>query len=130
MRTLDLDIGKWRIRALILLHHVVAFFPALIIALVYALSWRAQLFIGSWPRPTFDDPKIIVSGDWLYELLYTLAWLLVLSVCFTIPAFVYLTRVLWDKYPRLWTFLLIVIFAVGIILLRLDPGQRIAWYMD
>jgi hypothetical protein len=40
------------------------------------------------------------------------------------------TLALWRRVPRLWSLFLIVLWILGFILVRLDPGDRFLWLMD
>jgi len=77
-----------------------------------------------------DDPKFIVSGDPLYELLYTSVPYLGNVACFGAPIFILLTWVLRNRYSRLWAFFLVMIFVLSWMMLLFDSGARLTWYAD
>lgn len=113
-----------------LLQHSLALAPVLTLTTVYLLSWRIQAVIGHWPRVWLDDPKFAAPGDWLTDLLYSavIPWLMWSIVA--VPVLPLLTWLLWRKYPRWWSLLLLVVFLIGLFLLRFDPGRRVTWYND
>ena len=113
-----------------LLQHSLALAPLLALATVYLSSWRVQALIGHWPRVSLDDPKYVAPGDWLHTLLYAVVMPLLLWSFVALPMLPLLTGLLWRKYPRWWSLLLLVGFVIGLFLVRLDPGARFTWYID
>src|SRR4051812_47065413 len=75
---------------LVVLEHLLAFVPLVTVLMLHLLSWRATFDIGHWPQPTLDDPKFIVTGDPVYEMLFNAAGPLLVSSCFLIPLFIVL----------------------------------------
>ena len=113
-----------------LLQHRLALAPLLALAMVYLLSWRIQALIGHWPRVWLDDPKYVAPGDRLNDLLYTAVMPLLLWSFVALPMLPLLTWLLWRKYPRWWPLLLLIVFLIGLFVLRFEPGARFTWYMD
>lgn len=117
-------------RVLVMLHHLFALAPLLILVNLYLFSWRATTLIGHWPQPFRDDPQFIVYDDILSEQLYLLVnplffWALVGFVALPVLT-IFLRRV----YPRWWTIGIICLFLIGWVLLFAEPTDRIVWYMD
>ncbi len=130
---IDSSTSRWQqvgMGVLIVLHHILAFAPMLIVLALYAASWRAEGLIGHWPQPSIDDPWYGMPDDVLYKVLY-LSVIPLMMYCIVsgigFPAF---TLVLWHKYPFLWNLVLIAMFVGGLILIMSNPGQRFTWYMD
>lgn len=105
-----------------------ALFPLGYLALFYSYVLRARLALGVWPRPYQPDPK-----DLGFDLHY-LAVLLALPVWFISPILLLIWLLLWPRGRRkalLWPFLaFLLIWLLGWLLLRLDPGQFGTWFMD
>jgi hypothetical protein len=110
-------------------HHILALTPLIAFGVIYVFSWYVEATLGYWPRPTFDDPKLVATGAFSGAL-YTAIWLLMLGSCFAALAFPILSAALWSKYPKLWSLLLIAAFLLGWVILRLDPGSRVMWFID
>lgn len=115
---------------LVALHHFFAFAPLLALAVVYLFSWRVASIIGHWPRPSLDDPKFVAPGDGLADTLYASVLILLLLAVAGVIIFPLLTYALRRAYARWWVITLIVVFVVGCVLVRIDPGSRFAWYFD
>ena len=117
-------------RVYAVIQHSLALAPLLAVAVVYLCAWRIQAVIGHWPRVSLDDPKFAAPGDWLTNLLYSAVIPLLLWSFVAVPILPFLTWLLWRKYPRWWSLLLLVVFLIGLLLVRADPGMRFTWYMD
>lgn len=113
-----------------IIHHSLALAPFLVLVVVYLLSWRVQAIIGHWPRVWIDDPKFAAPGDGLSDFLYGSVVLLLLwgsAALILLPVSSFLLR---RQYPRWYLVFLLSLFVVGLVILRLDPGQRLTWYAD
>lgn len=75
----------------VVLQHVLALSPLMILAAMYGASWRTQAIIGHWPRLMLDDPKFIVDDDLLCTLLYCSVRQFMALACYGLPVFVGLT---------------------------------------
>jgi hypothetical protein len=124
------NLSEFKLKLVVVIHHVVAFVPLLLMGGAYLSSWRAEALIGRWPRPMLDDPQFAIPDDWLYSLLFQSTCLLFLGSLAALAIFPVLTSALWHRHPRLWTAFLIAIFVAGWALIGLDPGERIEWFMD
>jgi hypothetical protein len=113
-----------------LLYHGFTLAPVLALGLVYLLSWYGQAAIGHWPRPVLDDPKSIVSGDWLYDSLYALAYVFLAATALSLFVLPILTLGLVNKSPRLWLLFMTAVLVIGYVIVRADPGQRFYWLLD
>jgi len=125
--------SRWKqigIVILMVLHHLLAFSPLLIVVALYAASWRAEGLIGHWPQPMVDDPWYVIPDDGLYRFLLLSIFPLLYCVLGAIVSLPALTLVLWRRYPLLWTVFLAVIFVGGLLLIKSDPEQRFIWLMD
>jgi hypothetical protein len=126
-----LDAGPRIGRALIVaLHHFFAFGPLLALIFVYLFSWRVASIIGHWPRPSLDDPKFMAPGDGVADSLYQSVLVFLLVAAAGVIMFPLLTFVLRRAYARWWLITLIVVFVLGCVLVRLDPGSRFEWFFD
>lgn len=110
------------------LHHLCAFAPLLIIAHLYIFSWRVSTVIGHWPRPSLDDPKYI--PDFLSNALYNFTYFLIMFAAVGLVGLLGFPWIVRRKYSLLWSLALIGIYIIGWIVIRLDPGDRINWFMD
>ncbi|HYF62918.1 MAG TPA: hypothetical protein VD886_08910 [Herpetosiphonaceae bacterium] len=120
----------WRLRLLLAAHWLVAALPWLFIASMAAWAWRASQSIGHWPVPLDDDPKFIAMGDgiydWLGGLVNTMITVVFFSL-FTLPATAALT---WrDLRPEL-RYGLLAFYALGLLMIPLDPFGLFAWIVD
>lgn len=117
-------------RRLVILCCLLASTPSLTITCLYALSWRATLFLGSWPQPSVNDPKYIAPDDPLMSLLYTSVFPLLACTfvsVFTLPALaLYLRR--WLHWQ--WLLALLLVFSLSLWLLLVDSGARLSWFAD
>ena len=114
----------------IIVHHLLAFAPLLIVASLYASSFRGEAIIGHWPQPVHDDPYYVAPGDWLYTLfLYAVPTFFVIAHI-AIVAFPVLTWTLRNRYARLWSAVLVIVFVAGWLLFRADPEGRFYWWQD
>jgi hypothetical protein len=123
-------LSAWGRPALLILHHALAIVPWLPTVGLWAMSWIATLHIGHWPQPWLDDPKFIVSGDPLYDLLYEAIGPLMLASCGSLLPFLLLTALVHRAYPRIWVAALVVLALLGVVIFWLDPGERMTWYLD
>lgn len=105
-----------------------ALLPLAYLALFYGYVLRARLVLGVWPRPYQPDPKDLGFA------LHRLAVLLTLPVWAISPVLLLGWLLFWPRRQRkalLWPFLaFLLIWLLGWLLLRLDPGQFGAWFMD
>jgi hypothetical protein len=114
----------------IIVHHLLAIAPLLIVAALYASSFRGEAIIGHWPQPVHDDPYYVAPGDWLYTLfLYAVPTFFVIAHI-AIVAFPVLTWTLRNRYARLWSAVLVIVFVAGWLLFRADPEGRFYWWLD
>lgn len=114
----------------IALHWSFALAPLVTSACLYLLSWRAALLLGHWPKLSLDDPKFIAPHDTLMTLLYTAVLPLLLWSMLAVITFPLLTLVLRKQYTRLWHISFVVLFVGAWVFLYLDPGARLAWFID
>ena len=116
-----------------MLAHIFAFVPLLVVATLFAASWRAAALIGHWPAVYVDDPWFIAPDDVLYVFLRGAVsaigewWDVAL---FALPVLTILIAALRPKYPRLRLAFLVLAFVVGFVLLWADPGDRFRWWAD
>src|SRR5215213_3167779 len=122
-------LSRVEFRVMALIQHSLALAPFLALAAVYLCSWRVQVLIGRWPRVWLDDPKYVAPGDWLNDLLYSAVMPLLLWSFVALPILPLVTWLLWRKYPRWWSLILLVVFLIGLLIVRIDPGARFTWYM-
>lgn len=104
--------------------------PLSILGAAYALSVRAWMVLGSWPRPWLDDPKFIAPHDPAMTVLQglvlgTLVWAYVSPLLVVV-----LLRVLSRSISTRWLSVGIVVLGSGWLLVLLDPGARLKWFVD
>lgn len=98
------------------------------LALFYSYVLRARLALHTWPQPYQPDPKDL--GFDLHHLAATFA----LPLWLISPALLPAVWLLWPRRQR--TALLapfvafLLIYLAGWLLVRLDPGHFLAWFMD
>lgn len=106
--------------------------PAILLASLFALAWRGMLVLGHWPEPFMDDPKHICGGDAIYQMLYR--WLDVATTaagCLTTIWFALVLHLaIRQLIPLRQFFQLHLTCALAWVLVVVEPGQRIAWWMD
>jgi ABC-type Na+ efflux pump permease subunit len=115
------------------LQHLVAFAPFLMIAILFIFSWRVGSIIGHWPIPWQDDPKYSTPGDLLSDLLYYASFLFLMlsfAAYLVLPAAILILWQYTSRASRLWSVLLVVVFIIGFLVMRSDPGDRFRWLMD
>jgi hypothetical protein len=109
------------------IHNLLAFAPALVVLSLYVLYWQAGVLLGHPPVPYADDPKFIVPGSIRLDILYFLVLFNLIGTCFGLVIVPVLSVVMWKRYARLWSVLLLVAFVLGFVMLRLDPGLDPIW---
>lgn len=115
------------------LEHIFALAPFLLLATLFAASWRAAALIGHWPKVYVDDPWYLAPDDALYVFLFGAADAIIRTFqvpFFGLPVLTILIAALRPKYPKLWLAFLVLTFAVGMLLLKVDPGDRLLWHAD
>jgi hypothetical protein len=118
------------IKLLLLLHHLLAFAPSLLIAWIYALAWRASILLGHWPRPKIDDPKFAIPADRLFDILYYPSSFVFVWFAVSLIVFPLLTVVLWRHNQWLRTLLLILVYVVGWLIGGILPNNAFTWFVD
>jgi hypothetical protein len=120
-------IPRWIFFMLAGMHHLLAFAPALVVLSLYVLYWQAGVLLGHPPVPYADDPNFIVPGSIRLDILYFLVLFNLIGTCFGLVIVPVLSVVMWKRYARLWSVLLLVAFVLGFVMLRLDPGLDPIW---
>jgi hypothetical protein len=118
---------------LVVLAHVFAFAPVLMMGALYGALWRAEALTGHWPVAWVDDPKFVVRDDALYDVLYLAVPVFFVAsyiALFAVPFLTGLIALKLPRYPRLWLALLVLAFVVGCFFAVSDPGERFRWWLD
>jgi hypothetical protein len=100
--------------------------PAIWFLLFYGFVLRSYLALGQWPRPYLPDPKEL--GFVWHHALISISF----PLMFVLPL-VFAVLVTHDqaKSWRGWGVAFFVVsFAAWFLVVRLDPGQFIYWFMD
>jgi hypothetical protein len=123
---------RWIFFMLAGMHHLLAFAPALVVLSLYVLYWQAGVLLGHPPVPYADDPNFIVPGSIRLDILYFLVLFNMFGTYFGLFIVPVLSAVMWTRYSRIWSVLLLVAFVLGFIALRFDPGLPpiMKWYID
>lgn len=111
-------------------HLLVATAPLQALLAVHLFSLRAAQHLGFWPQPMVHDPKFIGPGDGLMDALYTLSgWTLVWGFV-SLPLFLVLMIMAWGHYSPRARWGVTALYVALLVILRLDPGGRFAWFAD
>jgi hypothetical protein len=106
---------------------------------IWLMSWRATALLGRVPRISLDDPKNIGENDLIYQILIHFTYLhgiafyfsgLLWSI-FAVSSMVMYAR--WHRQSnisRFWFFTPLILFIIGYLICKIDPGQRIEWFLD
>ena len=109
------------------LFKVTSVIPIIWISSLYLFLATCMIDLGSFPKPSLNDPKEIginilyaFVGIGMFALFYgSILWL----INFSIGAY-------FKKLPKKY----LIIFLIGIIIclfqITFDPGQILTWYMD
>ena len=104
--------------------------PALLLAALYGLAWRAAFWLGRWPEPWVDDPKFIAMDDWLMDGLYALVEPALFTSLVGLAVFPLLSYLLWRVGARRWLAICALLFAGGWLALLTMTGDLLTWYID
>jgi surface polysaccharide O-acyltransferase-like enzyme len=125
-----------------LLQWLLAPLPGLLLLALFAMSLRATQLIGKMPEPSRDDPAQIGINDALYQMLYQVVGHLVegtfYSLLLWLPVTIATLVLSYRDWSRrrsirslLWYgFLPIMLYLVAILLVLLEPTNRLGWYFD
>ena len=105
--------------------------PATALAIFYTYVIRARLVLGHWPTPYNPDPKSLGFS------VHYLAALILMPATFA-SAIMALILVVLLATGRLGSFraarkrilIFVIIWSVWFLLMRLDPGHFMYWFMD
>ena len=117
-------------RLLSALYKYVSTSPALWLATLALLAWRASTLLGHWPVAWADDPKTFGGDDAIYMLLGVAAIVQGLVTAVSIVSWPILTVSVWKvstKSTKIWT---ASIFILGWILILIDPAAWVVWWFD
>lgn len=121
--------SAWR-SPLVRAHLLAATAPLQALAALNLFSLRAARHLGRWPRPLLDDPKFIGPGDGLMGALYALSgWMIAWGVV-SLAVFPVLLIIAWKRYSRPARWGVTALYVGSLVLFRLDPGDRLAWFAD
>ncbi len=104
--------------------------PLAAVAVVNLAAWRAAVKLGHWPVPWRDDPKCIVPNDVLLQVLYPSVYFLLLVALISPFVFPILMVVHRGTSPGLSRWMMAMIFVIGWVLFKLDPGAGLTWFLD
>lgn len=117
-------------QVLTVLYYAVLVAPLVTVGAVYMFSIRAWMVLGYWPRPWLDDPKYIRPGDLALQGLYWLVMATMLWSLVSLALVPLLTLLLRRSYSIRWHIVRVLLFVSMWLVLWLDPGARIAWFVD
>jgi hypothetical protein len=104
-------------------------FPGAALVLFYSFVLRAYWTLGSWPVPYHPDPKDLNFGGHYYAV--GLSFPLVLWAAITLVLLAVLERWVYLQGRYRWGLLFFgITFGVWLLLMRLDPGSFLLWFMD
>lgn len=105
--------------------------PLFALGIFYSFVLRAYIILDRLPAPYQPDPKDL---DFYIHM-----WLILLSATFTYAALVpwiFITNKLWKEkiFSRKFLLTNIVIYIISflslILIIKLDPGRFIEWFLD
>ncbi len=105
--------------------------PGLAMVIFYSLILRAYIVLGKFPIPYQPDPKDLNFNIHM--------WLVLISATFVYAAFlpwIFITAKLWQQKTFSKTFmttctaLYAIFFAAFILIIKLDPGKFVEWFLD
>ncbi len=103
--------------------------PLLGLALFYGFVLRAYIELGAWPSPYNPDPNELA-----FNLHYMAALLSIPTVFASLAIFALLMLLAWrqkgDGSHTVLAAAYLVAFAGWFLILRLDPGHYLVWFMD
>lgn len=104
--------------------------PYLLPGLLYFASWRAQARTGEWPRWMGNDSEATCASDALCRTALDSADLAQTALLLWTPAWLCLMALLRNTHGHFTRRLFIAAFCLGWLLLCVDPGGRITWWID
>jgi hypothetical protein len=121
---------EWWLRCATVLAWICALLPGLApLTMLFYASWEARKIVGHWPQWMLDDPKIVFN-DAVYDVVSdNLGFGFCVSgwATFTFTALmIHLTRQLPAAHLR-W---LLRAYAIGWLILAIEPSRRYGWWMD
>lgn len=102
--------------------------PAGYLALVYSFVLRARLALGTWPLPYQPDPKAL--GFDLHHAAILLALPLWMASPISVLLLVALQRGLGRRKINLPVIVFGLLYLLVWLVLRVDPGSFMVWFMD
>jgi hypothetical protein len=129
------------LKAIVILQWLIAWLPLGFTLALFGLSTRASQLIGKVPLPFQDDPAHIGASDGIYKMLYRLADVLCTGVVYSVLIWLTGTIALtvlgiwhWKRNQAKgwvrWGWGAIVVYLIGLLILCLEPTNRLGWWFD
>ena len=139
---MQLTMRSQRVRqGLTVIHWILAMIPLLFGIGLVGMTAHAARLIRKFPQPSIDDPYLFGQTDAMYQFWINWAqWFFSFTILSVIPwcCLTALTVLLhwryWSKTETrrssIWQFLPIAIYFLAIVILWVEPSDRIGWLLD